>query len=238
MLNTDPRYQVDWVVAMNSDMHVCKHMDYFVPGTFVAFKTENGGQPLDGFGTVVLRAVKAKNGSDVETADITLPRVGLLRNSFPPCNIIGLANLFGEGYKCALQHRTKKFSGDRPRGTIVERATNQRVGWVTDTPVSNKLWLEGQEEFSTSLDTSHGYLLQAVWDEEARGKFESFMTLRSQIENPPPSLPNDPPVVLSEEDRVWLRDRVGEENDVGLIEEFASSPTFAATIRRARLSDA
>ena len=238
MLTTDPRYQVDWVISSGSNMHYCKHKDYFVPDTFVAFKTEDGYPELDGFGTVVLRAVKAKNGPDEEVREITVRRVFLLRSDRGSANVLSQGGLVADGYDCTLQNSSKRFSRKRPRGTIVEWATKARVGLITDTQQLNKLWLEGQEEFSSSLDPSCGYCLSVQWNEKAREKFESFMTLRSQIENPPPSLPNAPPVVLSEEDEAWLRGRVGMENAVGLIEEFAASPTFAATIRHARLRDA
>ena len=219
-------------------MHVCIYQDYFVPGTFVPFKTEDGYPELDGFGTVVLRAVRAKNGRDAHVSEITLRRVFLRRSDITPANVLSQNGLLDDLYDSALQHSTKKLGRKRPSGTFDGWATKEVADLLCDIAQLNMLRLEGQEELSTGLSFSRGRRFGYQWNEKAREKFKSFITLRSQIENPPPSLPDDPPVVVSKEDKAWLRGRVGMENAVGLIEEFAASPTFAATIRHARLRDA
>lgn len=152
-------YNVDWVYATASNVHVAKDRDWFFNYTPFPSRLSTDLEVL-GIGDVQLEVNKKQpNGEGGAYHSLILRDV--LHVPETTTNVVAAPVL--------EDFRTCSFRGN---GEITDPSTG--VTLLLDMPKLFKLWLVGQPRGQTSLDVNKDYMLNARWSPDERARWEAF----------------------------------------------------------------
>ncbi|KAL6716765.1 hypothetical protein ACLMJK_006333 [Lecanora helva] len=203
-----PAYDVDWIFASASDVHVANHRDWFT--SYTTFKThfESGfvGGPVEaeGIGEVklVVKTDPNRSGSQYQH---TVILHDVLYAPSASCNVLGMD--FAKNASFTLGSGVNK---------VIDSRSGACVG-ILDAVKLFRLRLRGQSGDQTSLDRNKAYVIRANWPASERSRWEAISSQRTSqqpVRSDSLSLPSSssssvPPLTQSE--KKWLKDSWGGE---------------------------
>jgi hypothetical protein len=158
-------YNIDWIFANGSDVHVANHRDWFI--TYTPFLTYIGGAgsrtEVLGVGDVALEAQIGTNPENGSAIHKTLVLHDVLHVPTSTVNVVGSPILEEYGV-----HMSREHSSFCVQGT-------DEVAALLDIPVGLfKVLLAGQQRGQTSLDRDSMYHVNATWSDAERARWEAY----------------------------------------------------------------
>ena len=200
-----PAYDVDWIISINSNVHVANHRDWFT--SYTPFPTTFEG----GFGGVAGNGVCVSGIGDVELStkthptrsgrayqrDIVLHDVLYAPGAF--CNIIG---------QPLVEKYSVNFESGLGKARLTDPTSGACMGLINMDPLPH-LQLRGQSGMQTSLNPGGIYLIRAGWAPSERACWDAFMKQQSGG-----NLASNGEAVstsLTQLEKKWLKDHYGGE---------------------------
>lgn len=155
-------HNTDWVYATASDAHVANHRDWFFNYTPFASRTEvpNGsGMEVVGIGDVQLE-VNTRRPVDGGGSYHSLVLRDVLHVPEALVNVVAAPEV-EDFTSCRFGQNAEMTNPDTG------------VALLLDRPKLYKLWLVGQPEGQTSLDSSSAYWVNVMWSEAERARWEA-----------------------------------------------------------------
>jgi hypothetical protein len=200
MAPSGEEYKIDWVISNSSNVHVANHRDWFT--SFTSFDTycgqffANSRLEVAGIGTVQLN-VKLHNGHRARQKG---SRIITLHNVlYAPGSI---CNIFGQPDSSAYRFHSN-FS---PYYGMLLDEDGNRAG-IIEWAKLPRLRLRGHPRGYSSLDPNREYMINALWPDTERARWEAHQA-RRQIIPVRRSNGNEP---YSTEEKAWLNKHYGGE---------------------------
>ena len=209
MAPTGPAYNVDWVFASNSNIHIAKHRDWF--STFTPFRTEffdaygmsKTGTKVEGIGDVILPVKKHRERTGKRSQG-TLKLRDVLYAPKALCNVFTMTK--------ADQINVRMNWGSE--GSSVTDVKTGACLAVLDNVRLFRLRLTGQTPTQTSLDKDGAYMVNANWPESERERWLAFKQQAGSSNKLPKLIDMTPgidsPPYTAEEKR-WLKENYKDE---------------------------